>query len=443
MIRWCCFSLVSLALVSCAHSQVVPPGPSFASNLTEQSNAIPQKINHVVIIVQENRTPDNLFQGLPGADIRDWGLNSYGQRVSLRPVSFVAHYDLSHEHDAFVTEYDRGKMDGWNLEVSTKRCRAKTTCAYGYVPRSETKPYFQMAQEYAFADRMFQSNQGPSYPAHQYLVSGDSAALPISQNNVSSNPIKTAHGMGGGCDSRPSTRVYTIAPPIGSQEGNPLFPCFDRPTLSDLLDAKGLSWRYYQDHRADGLWNAFDSIRHVRYGQDYRNVVWPTTTILTDIANSDLANVAWVMPPTEDSDHAGPGASVNGPTWVAAIVNAIGRSRYWDQTAIIITWDDWGGWYDHVRPTIYNSYELGFRVPLIVISPYAKKAYVSHVHHEFGSILKFVEDRFDLGSLGTTDARSDDLKDCFDFLHQRREFVRIKAPQFHPSPSDGLGEEDP
>jgi phospholipase C len=122
----------------------------------------------------------------------------------------------------------------------------------------------------------------------------------------------------------------------------------------------------------------------------------------------------------------------SGPSWVAAIVNAIGKSKYWKHTAIFVTWDDWGGWYDHVPPPQLNSYELGFRVPLIVISPYAKNNYVSHVQHEFGSILKFTEEIFGLPSLHTTDKRSDDLFDCFNFSKPPTKFKKIPA-EYPPS----------
>ena len=117
----------------------------------------------------------------------------------------------------------------------------------------------------------------------------------------------------------------------------------------------------------------------------------------------------------------------SGPSWVASVVNAIGNSQYWDNTVILITWDDWGGWYDHVPPTIINSYEYGFRVPLIVVSPFARQGYVSHVTHDFGSILKFIEETYRLPSLGYADALADDLSDCFDF-HRHNRFVKIKAP---------------
>ena len=121
-------------------------------------------------------------------------------------------------------------------------------------------------------------------------------------------------------------------------------------------------------------------------------------------------------------------AKLPGPSWVATVVNKIGLSQYWNSTAIFVVWDDWGGWYDPMPPPQYNSYELGFRVPLIVISPYAKRRYISTQQHEFGSILKFAEENLGLPSLGTTDVRADDLADCFNFNRARRKFVPISSP---------------
>ncbi len=187
-----------------------------------------------------------------------------------------------------------------------------------------------------------------------------------------------------------------------------------------------MTWRYYQEHRGPGLWNALDAIKHIRYGSDYKNVVWPPSEILSDVARGDLATVSWVTPTAAASDHAGH-TNGSGPDWVASVVNAIGESKYWDSTAIIVTWDDWGGWYDHVKPPQYNAYELGFRVPLVVIGAYAKSGYVSHKQHEFGSILKFAEKSLGLGSLGTTDVRADDLSDCFSFNKKPRAFTPIQT----------------
>ena len=159
--------------------------------------------------------------------------------------------------------------------------------------------------------------------------------------------------------------------------------------------------------------------------------------ILTDISSNQLPAVSWVIPSGQNSDHAGTLTNTGGPSWVASIVNAIGNSSYWKNTAIIITWDDWGGWYDHVPPpklindgTSWGSgYIYGFRVPLIVVSAYAKPAYISHVNHDFGSVLNLIEGTFGLASLGYADAYADDLSDCFDFNQTPIVFRTINAPK--------------
>jgi phospholipase C len=143
--------------------------------------------------------------------------------------------------------------------------------------------------------------------------------------------------------------------------------------------------------------------------------------------------MSWVTPDFRSSDHETYGIGGQqqayrtdlGPQWVATVVNALGRSSYWKNTVVIVVWDDWGGWYDHVRPPQLDAMGLGFRVPMLVISPYAKHGYVSHRQYEFGSILKFVEEVFALPSLGTTDARADDLSDCFDFTKPPRSYAPI------------------
>lgn len=148
--------------------------------------------------------------------------------------------------------------------------------------------------------------------------------------------------------------------------------------------------------------------------------------IFKDIANGQLPAVSWVIPDGRYSDH----PAINdgsGPSWVVAIVNAIGTSQYWSDTTIFVTWDDWGGFYDHVAPPIYNSYEYGFRVPLIAISAYSKRGYVSHITHDFGSILRFIEEKFGLPSLGYADSRADNLSDCFDLSKPPAQFRPIQA----------------
>jgi phospholipase C len=227
-----------------------------------------------------------------------------------------------------------------------------------------------------------------------------------------------------GCAAQPLQTVQLINPQ--GQENQKIYPCFEHATLPDLLDAQGISWRYYTPTLL-GLETGPNSIRHLRFGPDWNEDVVPDPTqVLSDIAQNRLAAVSWVIPARLASDHAG-GSDGTGPAWVASIVNALGNSAYWSSTAIFITWDDWGGWYDHVAPKIYDQYTYGFRVPLIVVSPYANPAYISHVTHDFGSILKFTEEVFGLPSLGYADSRADDFSDCFNFGNHPLAFHPIPA----------------
>jgi phospholipase C len=396
--------------------------------LSAQNSVSNPRIGHVVIIVQENRTPDNLFQGLPGADIATSGLNSHGQRVPLRPIELQSKIDLDHTHRGFEREYNGGKMNGFDREhggCGNGPCAPPQVRAYSYVRQEDVAPYFTMARRFTFGDRMFQSNEGPSFPAHQYIISGTSTPRVGSRYRASENPGGSArvNEQKGGCDSPAGTLVKLIDK--RGVETARTYPCFERPTLADLLEARGHTWRYYQQDDASGFWNAFDAIKHLWKRPDYNtHVIFPSSQVLTDIKAGNLADVTWVTPADVSSDHPG-WSDGSGPSWVASVVNAVGESQYWKDTAIFIVWDDWGGWYDHVKPPVFDSYELGFRVPLIVISPYAKAHYVSHTSYEFGSILKFVERTYGLGSLASTDARAANLSDCFDFTQKPIRFRPI------------------
>jgi phospholipase C len=406
-------------------------------------------ISHVVIVFQENRTPDNLFQDpvliSRGADIASSGVNSHGQIVPLTPVPLANKYDLAHTHYAFEDMYDGGKMDGAD-RIPIGCYPGATDCPapdlqFKYVDPADVQPYFSLAEQYAFADRMFQTNEGPSYPAHQFIISGTSAPSANSTLFVAENP---ANVFNTGCTA-PAQGMVGVIDSSGN-EGPRVYPCFEHLTLNDLLNAKGISWRYYSP-LAGYIWTAPNSIRHLCGPQSVggrlectstnwtNNVVLSSAQVLSDVANKQLASVSWVIPTGQESDHAGENDGT-GPSWVAQVVNAIGNSSYWANTAIFITWDDWGGWYDHVPPPEVLKdcsqwgcgYVYGFRVPLIVVSSYAKPAYISHVQHDFGSILRFTEEAFGLGSLGYADAYADDLSDCFDFKQRPIQFHTIAAP---------------
>lgn len=378
-------------------------------------HALRRHVKHVVIIIQENRSVDNLFNGFPGADTVRFGLTKHGP-IPLHPVDLSFPADVDHQHRAFVEQYDGGKMDGWESTFTSPR--QPVDFPYAYVPRDEVEPYWDMALRYTFADRFFQSNTGPSFPAHLYLIAGTAAA-------VSDNPnhLETTH-YAWGCDSPLDARV-SILRPNGREVPGP-WPCFNFPTLADDALANGVTWRYYAPpiDSLGSIWSSFDAIRHIRYSPLWGNVVSPETRVLKDAERGNLPAITWVVPSAQNSDHPFPRSDnahdvgvmgQHGPDWVASVVNAIGKGPLWNSTVIFVVWDDWGGWYDHVRPPRLDWMGLGPRVPFIAIAPYARRHYVSHVQHEFGSILKFTEQAFDLQSLHTTDQRADALRDCFNF----------------------------
>jgi phospholipase C len=384
-------------------------------------------IKHVVMIVQENRSFDNFFKDFPGADTVDFGMTHSGP-VRLHPVNLDLPVDVDHQHKAFIQEYDNGKMDGWD-RVDTLP-RQDPFFPYAYVPRSQIEPYWRMAEEYTLGDHMFQSNTGPSFPAHMYLIAGQSD---FTANNP--NHMETTR-FAWGCDSPLNARVSVINRD-GKEVGGP-YPCLNFPTIADVALPLGITWRYYAPGLDDlgNIWSAFDAIRHIRYSPYWGNVYSPETRVLKDARRGDLPNITWIAPSAQNSDHPFPKENTGrditvegayGPEWVASIVNSIGHSPLWNSTVIFVVWDDWGGWYDHVAPPQLDRMGLGPRVPFIVISPWAKRHYVSHVQHEFGSMLKFEELTFNLPSLHTTDDRSDALRDCFDFTQKPPPFRDIPA----------------
>lgn len=429
-------------------SKVAPSNGSQTLTLTTAA-----VIQHVVIIFQENRTPDNLFQDpvlvARGADIVSSGKNSLGQTIPLSPMDLGSagsnpqNYDLSHRNAAWVAMYDNGKMDGADLIP----CEPATgvTCPsnpqFKYVKPADVQPYFALAETYTFADRMFQTNEGPSFPAHQFILSGTSAPTATSTLFAAENTTKN---IDTGCIA-PSTNLVVMINAAGSETAQPSqYPCFEHPTLTDLLDQNNVTWRYYAPS-AGSIWTAPDAIQHICQPATIAGkltctgpiwtsgVVIPETQVLLDIASGNLQQVTWVIPNGPQSDHANSNDG-SGPSWVASIVNALGNSPYWSNVAIIIAWDDWGGWYDHVAPKVINDgiswgsgYAYGFRVPMIVVSPYAKTAYISHVTHDFGSVLKFVESTFGLPTLGYADAAADDLADCFVYTQSPTPFGQVPA----------------
>lgn len=506
-------------------------------------------IQHVIVVVQENRTVDNLFGSNPsfegGVNIASSGKKQGGTNVPLTSVVLYGCYDLGHTHSDFVDMYDGGNMDGADNESvhPGSGCTPGSDPPYRYAdnssttsPANEVQPYFDIAKEFGFANYMFQTNQGPSFPAHQFIFSGTSAPVYNDGDSgqfwewfAAENPQVNGVGVGSptGCLGAVTPYLNTVLQinPSNSESAgwsnSTLFsgtsgagyPCYNHNTIATVLDPAGVTWKYYTND-SKSIWTAPNAIQSIcnpsaaggpcstASGSDWNNVVTESTVnghparILEDIKNCALPKVAFVTPDGAWSDHAGcaTGTSCNtqalGPSWVAAIVNGIGQGMtgstcntssnpiYWKNTVILITWDDWGGWYDHVLPpsaagyvgggTNGEQYVYGFRVPLLVVSAYSPKAgYVSggasgssvtacpslpnrKYCHDFGSILNFIEYVFGsngvpLGTIGSSSYEYADyyamdsqaacgtqcpysLSDFFKFSAPPTTFTPISAP---------------
>ena len=471
------------------------------SAVAAQAQYVAPPIKHVVVIFQENRTPDNLFQGLclvatcgtGGYDISSTYLNSQNQTATLSPVGLATNFDLDHSHG------QSPKTSGFNFEYFNQGIAGKpgvnvapgcgknvfgcvvptnnySQFMYVYntpVTNSDKSkgglldPYITLATRYGWGNRMFQTNQGPSYPAHQYIFGASSAD---NQTDDAAGVFVSENANSVGCASPPGSTVQLIRPngsgqpPFGTEtSGDTVFPCYTRTSLADLFANVNpkITWTYYSAGQSS-IWVAPNSLTSVCTMTANGLCTGPYWTkgaangfvdvkppdVLTDIGKCKLQQVNWVTPSGQYSDH--PINSGQGPSWVAAVVNAIGNSgctdvvngktlTYWQDTAIFLTWDDWGGWYDHVPPVFQNQngnlviqddYELSFRVPLVVISAYSPKVgYISNLQYDFGSIVKAIEEINGLPSLGFADQRApNDLHDFFNFNQTPTTYKTIPAP---------------
>ena len=435
-------ALTAAALATACNGSTTVPAPS-GSTL--------QPIQHIVIMVQENRSFNNVFAGFPGADTAmqgpckpaKWCTGSH--MVTLHSVKLESNgspsagKDIDHSHRGFEIECAANKAkicqnDGFDLihYGQSGGGVAAMTYPYAYIDRTETAPYWKLAQQYTLADEMFFTETASSFIAHQMLLSG--TVRLNDKESLTDQPEVTPWG----CDAPPHTPTAVIFTNGKVSEFGGPFPCFTQyGTIADLLDAANVSWQFYVDAMfstephydfSGAVWNGYDAIKKIRYGPDWKkNISIPNTNIFTDVKAGTLPAVSWVIPTLFDSDHPASGCN-GGPRWVTKVVNALGTSQYWKNTAILLLWDDWGGWYDNVPPAQINYTSLGFRVPIVIISPYAKPGYVSHTQYDFGSILKFVEQTFGLGSLGTTDAPANSLADAFDFTQTPNTFHPAAIP---------------
>lgn len=453
------FSL-AVGIAGCNGLQSVAPSggalPGASSSSSEMAGPRPlsgsssQYIKHVVIVLQENRSFDNFFATFPGADGTTYGcmepttrtpsahhLSSSSCPVGDQVVPLKdGNLDISsldHDHFAFKKEWDLGKMDGFDRvdrEIHHNDRVPAGDYAYRYVDPSQIKPYWDIAKEYVLADHMFTTQSSSSFTAHQDFIAGGTPAGRKGKDNIIDFPVPPSWG----CNAAPGTTTNLITPAGKELRAIGPYPCFTYKTIRDLLDGAGVSWLYFTKPSNGAVWNAFDAIKAVREGPEWStNIIIPETEVFNYIDNATLPAVSYVIPDARTSDHPSI-KNDQGPEWVASVVNAVGESAYWPSTVVIVVWDEWGGNYDHVPPPQLDGQGLGARVPMLIVSAYDKETsqsqpgYISHTQYEDGSLLKFIEDNWDLGSLGTSDVRANSIVDCFDFTQQPRQFVPITTP---------------
>ncbi|MGB8907489.1 MAG: alkaline phosphatase family protein [Candidatus Cybelea sp.] len=456
-------------------------------------------ISHVVVIIQENRSFDNFFADFPGANGSMVGyakpmpsaiaqacadekqqVITRATTVPLTEVSLTGkgfptpdpsntpfgwNQDLPHSYrGGYLIDCDSSaaqpntsnpcKMDGNDVSFFYPNGSGPPTCTYTYqyVNPKDIQPYWDMAKQYALADNAFQTQGSESFTAHQDLIAGGTAGI-VSKASIIDDPSYFPWGCDGNKDHLVTNLLTTSGEYLGDKGP---FPCLTYPsgTIRDLLDAKSITWKFYANKvypytskkaGYTGIWSAFDAIEAVRKSKEWgTKVTWPDTKIFNDVKAGQLPSVSWITPNAPNSDHPNEsnkkGPADTGPSWVASIVNAIGESQYWKSTAIVVLWDDWGGYYDHVPPPFYDQQGgLGFRFPMIIISPFVT-AHVEHTQYETTSVLKFIETNWNLGSLDQEDGRATSIGTAFNFNQSPRPFKKIpsKYPQsffLHQQPS--------
>jgi len=369
-------------------------------------------IQHIVFILKENHTFDNYFGAFPGVNGATTGIvkvNGVDQVIPLNPA-IDQPIDYNHTWKGAHTSYDGGAMDAFNLASS--KCSTSPFLCYQVGSQSFIPNYWSLAQNYVLNDNSFSSLEGPSFPNHLFTVAAGSG--PDIQHSVINNPaIPSGHAWG--CDSPSGSTVQLF-------NNTKVFPCFSYATLADEMQAAGVSWKYYAPPSTDKgyIWSSLDAFSQIRNTSLWTSNVVNWQNFTTDAQSGKLPAFSWVTPPWVNSEHPSTSTCV-GENWSTQLINAVMSGPNWASTVIVLTWDDFGGFYDHVTPPAIDGVGYGFRVPFLVISPYAYannnpgNPHVDHTQLEFSSVVRFAEETFNLPSLGRRDATAGDLMSVLDF----------------------------
>lgn len=361
------------------------------------------RIKHVIFLIKENHTFDNLFGRFPGADGTEYAMEG-SRRVRMAVTPNQMKTDLYHVQNAPFQAMNGGQMN--EFYSTPDAFQHGEDVADSQFERNEIPSYWAYAKHFTLADHFFSTIIGSSFPNHLVTVAGQS------MNTVQDPNHLPAKFWSWGCD---SSKVDIVKWVKGSQSGFER-PCFNSQTIADEANAAHVSWKYYAAPPGDigYIWSSLDAISHIRFSGQWSRNVLSNSRFTSDVADGYLAGITWLTPTWLSSDHP-PTNMCQGENWTVQMINAVMSSKFWSNTVIVLTWDDYGGFYDHVSPPKDSPYSLGPRVPAIIISPYSRPHFISHRQYDFRSVLKFIENVFRLPHMASFDRNVGSIGSLLDF----------------------------
>jgi phospholipase C len=401
------------ALLSACTPKVLKAPPKVTSTPASISAAETQwPIKRVIYVMAENRSYDHLMGKYPGANGATFGIKE-GQQVPLIHSPTWLPGDMPHDYQSAVADLNGGRLDGFYQGIYPE---------YGYsqLDRADVPNYWTWADNFVLCDNFFASSLGPSYANHLFFIAGTSGGSFDNPVNIATHTVSTGVWIKSwGCDAY-GDGVFVF---VRDDKGNVTKheSCFTFPTVGEQLSRKGIDWAYYaaEPTQPGYIWNALTSVDQVFHTDIFQEHNRPVDSLTKDIEDGKTPAVTWVTPRFQLSDHP-PWSNFGCHNWLTDIVNAAMKSPAWNETAIFITWDEWGGFYDHVKPPIVDQVGLGFRVPMLVISPYALKGYVDDAQGEFSTPLRFIADNWGLSYLTPRIANTHNFSHVFNFKQSPR-----------------------
>ncbi|MGH2391042.1 MAG: phospholipase C [Chloroflexota bacterium] len=370
-----------------------------------QVAAARSKIKHIVFVILENHTYDNVFGRYPGGDGTTTAVSGKS-RIPLVHAPPYGWHDVDHEYPNAIGAVNGGKMNGFAANPGADLNGDQA--AFEQYDQSDIPNFWSYAQHFALGDHMFSSMIGPTFPNHLFTVAAQSGGIVTNPQNNTANAW--------GCDSTPGSYAQALGPDGKLKK---VGTCLSFTTMADVMQRMKVPWTYYGAEKSDSgfLFSALDAFGSIRNTSLWTQKVKDQSDFATDAKQGKLPAFSWVTPTFLTSTHP-PFSMCTGENWFVDKMNALMQGPDWSSTAVFLVWDDFGGYYDHVSPPKVDPLGLGPRVPLIVISPYAKQGTITHTTYAFESVLKTTEEIYKLPSLTNRDRDANDLLDVFNFAQK-------------------------